>query len=1234
MNKSIRLKLFQGSIALSILLSVSSSYAGPGIISKSPLFAASGVPANILFVVDDSGSMWRQATVRNEIQKDVYTDARFSAVKDGRNVTGERAFAEQYWGTGLNASFITRTPDVVTDPDSGAIIKEVMRLCPGINSLAYDPGKKYSAWRSEIFNGDPLYEANYYYEDLVYPVDNPVTTANEEGLLTLAPPYHNRTEDISKHQYLLWEDQPGVGEGTFQWGECGIFNPDKSIKYIDDDTSKAPAYISKLITVGNLPTDAEKDNYTNWFFYYRDRASIFKHVLADVFHDLDTRVGIATINSNAESSLGWGMEMANVNDSIPVSVEQAQRLANKKKLLKVLFDIGSVYQNDANTRGRGTSLRRAFENAGQYYRLGMTPSNGTLDDDFITDGQPSTSPILPSNKGGACQKNFTVLATDGFSNDYASPNGSYGDLDGDSVDNSLGDIAKYFSDDTKLNMITHTLSFGLAGDKGIPSDNWTEAQYNAYWPTEAELNNWEDEDEDTLYDLVHAAYNGGGEYLSASDLETLKEGFEKIINAIKTKTAGSASAVSFNSASIAADTYLYQGWFDGTDWSGDVLAYEYNGGSVPTPVPTVSPSVAPTGVPTPQPTPIPSAAGCISLKHANAKWNAKERLCSQALTDPASGGGRKVITSNGDTLNGPGAVFRYSSATAGELASAQIADLISKAPSGSEQAYLEDVIAYLRGDTALSGSFTFRSRISLLGDIVHSGPQYVGKPRANYPNFIEGNDANLKQPYFDFVKARASRTPIVYVGANDGMLHAFNAKTGTELFAYIPLAVSSTEAKAGLHYLAQPTYEHLPYVDATPTVGDVYIDNDWKTYLVGGLGRGGKGIYLLDITDPGSIGTENGMAAIVKEEFTDQHLGYTFSRPQIAKLNDGEWVAVFGNGYTNNTDGEAYLYVLYLDGSGPGGSRFQKVGPLGGNLATLVGGDCENSSSDCNGLSSPTLLDLNSDGKLDRVYAGDILGNMWAFDFNIDASSGTVVPKVAHGGKPLFTACNSALANGVCPAASRQAITVKPVVTAHEAQRSAATAPNLMVMFGTGQFLTELDKTNTDQQNLYAVWDAGEQYGSLDASDLQAATLSNIGGSTAGALSVSGSKVPYNASSVGGVFGWKISLIDTGERLVVSPYAIGEIVLFLTTTPTSNICDSGGGKGHLIALDIIDGVLPFTVFPNQTGVAGFDINALPGGMAVLDNTVVISDATGNLLGEKAFWQKPRPSRRSSWSIQK
>jgi type IV pilus assembly protein PilY1 len=457
------------------------------------------------------------------------------------------------------------------------------------------------------------------------------------------------------------------------------------------------------------------------------------------------------------------------------------------------------------------------------------------------------------------------------------------------------------------------------------------------------------------------------------------------------------------------------------------------------------------------------------------------------------------------------------------------------------------------------------------------------------------------------------------------MLHAFNAKTGAERFAYIPnMLFSATEGK-GLHALANPVYEHKYYVDLTPTVADVYTD-DWKTMLIGGLRGGGKGIFALDVTTEGSMS--------VQFEFTHADLGYTFSEIQVAKMNNGKWAAVFGNGYNNTGDGKSKLFIVYLDKSG---SKILDTG-----IGSIANSDCADADSDCNGLSTPALADLNGDGRIDRIYAGDVQGNMWSF--NVSSATESDWSTAYSGGKPLFTACRATTAP--CPAADRQPITSKPALARHPDQRGAATFTNVMVMFGTGQFITSSDVTNTATQSVYGIWDRGDS--ELSPGDLVEQTVSSSVSKDAIPIRViTDLSVTYATDVNTTDHGWYFNLPTSKERVVVNPVTYGDLLFVNTMIPESpQVCDNSGGIGWLMAVDIYNGGEPEfapldvnndTVFNDSDGdtsskyAVGTQINGIPTESKFVSDKRITVDSNKNVNVESVQGVPPGNPARMSWT---
>lgn len=378
-------------------------------------------------------------------------------------------------------------------------------------------------------------------------------------------------------------------------------------------------------------------------------------------------------------------------------------------------------------------------------------------------------------------------------------------------------------------------------------------------------------------------------------------------------------------------------------------------------------------------------------------WRASLQLDAQ---NPSTG--RRIVTTNG---SGTATAFQWAALTASQ----------------QTQIGSTEKLDYIRGVRTNEGT-TYRLRSSVLGDIIHSNPVYVGKPVAGY----------TFDNYLTYVVDNISRPPRVAVGANDGMLHVFDANTGDEVFAYVPSMVV-----ANLSKLTTNPYVHTYFVDGKLTAGDARFDGAWHSVLVGGLAAGGKGYFALDLTSA-TVVSEAATTGKVLWEFQAAsagatNLGYGYSRPSIVRLNNGQWAALLANGYLSAT-GKASLYLLDI-----------KSGAV---IKELEVPDAA-----ANGLSSPTAIDTNGDFKVDVAYAGDLNGNVWEFDLSgVNAGDW----QVANAAKPLF---QTALIGTV-----RQPITTAPEVGLHP-------KGGYLVYVGTGRLLGSTDATDKTQQAVYGLWD-------------------------------------------------------------------------------------------------------------------------------------------------------------------
>ena len=286
---------------------------------------------------------------------------------------------------------------------------------------------------------------------------------------------------------------------------------------------------------------------------------------------------------------------------------------------------------------------------------------------------------------------------------------------------------------------------------------------------------------------------------------------------------------------------------------------------------------------------------------------------------------------------------------------------------GSTDGAGKDRLNWLLGDRSKEGS-TLRAREALMGDVWHSSPVHLGPSVSPWWDGM----AHVKKgiSFKKFQEKTKGRTPVVYVGSNGGPLHAFDAKTGSELFAYYPRSLFSADTNRGYHYLSEKDYNGHVYVDGSPTVSDVVIGKEWQTVLVGTLAKGGRGIFALNVTDPGRFTAGGAKFGPYLWEFTNQddaHLGYSQGKATIALANNGEWVVLIGNGPESTATGEdagtSQLFILNISGPGPDG-----VWDLGKDYQRITTHMGETTNR--NGGFSAEAVDLNGDGTVDAAAGG------------------------------------------------------------------------------------------------------------------------------------------------------------------------------------------------------------------------------------------------------------------------
>lgn len=625
--------------------------------------------------------------------------------------------------------------------------------------------------------------------------------------------------------------------------------------------------------------------------------------------------------------------------------------------------------------------------------------------------------------------------------------------------------------------------------------------------------------------------------------EQLSEAFEEILS-----RNGSSSSVAVNSGSLNTDTLLFQARFNAQTWTGELLAYNLDD------------------------------EGFVD----SVVWNAADKIETQDYDS-----GREVITFNGTK----GVPFRwpsnYLSPTNDEISASQVAALTVAASDPDD--YGQKLVNFVRGDDSNEDGVVFRDRAStVLGDIVNSDPIFVGAPYRGFPDDWGTGAPENSDPYSTFVTNNASRKSIVYVGSNDGMLHGFQGTHGVAGDGQAVLSFVPSKSFNKLQTVSSPNYRgsnHTYLVDGGIAVEDAYINSDWHTVLVGSLGAGGQGVYALDVTDPSSF-SEGNADSIVLWEFTDADdadLGYTIGMAAIGRFHNGQWLAVFGNGYnatdsdgTVSADGDGVLYLVDLET----GSIVDKFDTNTGMAEDPKG------LSRPNGLATPSLVDIDNDLIVDYIYVGDLFGNVWKYDVT-DSNKNNW--ETAYGSDaspdPFYSAVNSS--------GTAQPITVRIEVGRHPL----GTSQGLMLYFGTGQYMETGDNTqlNQDTQSFYGLWDKLDGTRPSSRSVLLEQTIDfevslNVDTNDDGNPdeNVDLRVTSDNSISWSTQLGWFMDLLDPtdstnnrGERQVSNPLLRAGRIIFTTLEPSDDVC-SYGGSGWLMELDAADG--------GRLSEAPFDVN--------------------------------------------
>ncbi len=752
---------------------------------------------------------------------------------------------------------------------------------------------------------------------------------------------------------------------------------------------------------------------------------------------------------------------------------------------------------------------------------------------------------------------------------------------------------------------------GISADSSAspPICSWQSNGTTCNWPVPASgsLNN--------IDDLWHAAVDGGGTYFSATDPSSLASGLSGALAAIASRKGAAAAAATSTLNPVAGNNYAYVASYTTVKWQGNLEARTINvntgvisqtaswcvepivagvcaapativadnsGGSTTyscvtagsTSTTCTSPGVFDSST---NNCSVPMAASCQGTMPAKIGPSAvstdpcyNKVNCDTRTIYTANSTGTALVSFGSGTVPADNAAYAAANSAilAGNISSLSQWPLLT--PTQQTAANSANLLGYLRGQTGFENrdvnlvgpddNRLFRYREVTLGDALESQPNYIGKPVFNYAD----------PGYSDFVTANAARVGTVYVGVNDGMLHAFTAlaegsvPAGSERWAYVPsMVIPNMWRLADFDYANM----HTNFVNGSPIISDIctaYCDGTsgtpvWKTILVGGLNAGGRGYYALDITNPNS--------PTLLWEFTtatDSDVGYSYGNPVITAKADGTWVVLLTSGYNNTSPGSGleYLYVL----NAYTGAILSKIG-TGAGSSTTPGG-----------LSKIAAWnDTPSSNRATFVYGGDLLGNLWRFDIN--------------------TATVFKLATLMDPSGNPQPVTTSPVLGKISGMR--------VIFVGTGKYLETSDLNDHQVQTEYAIKDNNST-----------TTLTNPAGSprnsttlvqqtmTAGngVRTASNNPVDWTTGK-----GWYVDFPDTGERSNIESKLVQGTLLVATIVPSNTVC-SPGGYGWLNFFDYTSGSSIDT-----TGIVSASYNNTIVGINVLyiNGSPVIEAVTSN-----------------------
>jgi type IV pilus assembly protein PilY1 len=1159
---------------LVMLLTVSAAAAAPDPLNlaRTPLFLSRSVEPNLFVTLDDSFSM-RSAFLRGSLDNRqsvwVIPDKNNDGKTDSDDRVGRCGWQiPRFYSSDTN--FVYYDPDVTYEPPlrwDGTSFPNASFTAAWVDGISANSGGTISAAR--VIN-----LASGYYP--TYELNLPASAGTSD-------PRPAENEHLVRHHLVVRHTDTFVGDDT-DASSCS--NSSATWKFPLATATLSPAFYYRYKATaprsanGTIPTDeqrkswnyqiyavgpAEQQNFANWYSYYRTRYLAAKSALSFAFARKARGVRIAWQNQEQNHFVPGSTAMRDYdaagkqaffnwlyshrmqgetptraamiragkmisaasgarNDTNPYWDARSRSELSCRNNYHLLVTDGywnepdpdlseapshdrvpgemplpfgwdaSTYPRDASGFAIGRAEQAIFWNE-QTSASGRFPTLSDIAFHFwISDARSDLRNDVPAR--------WTDLAT-GVTTSLPPPaTGAEAADNAEVFWNPVNDPARH------QHLVNYAVSFGTPGTM-----TWSriagQGDYERLRKGQVAWPPIENEDDTGIDDLWHATINSRGGYFMTDYPAELADALGRFLEIVD-EQRGAAAASTVSSGVATANTLAFRAGYDTVDWSGFVEA---------------------------------SRVGADGVLEQPPIWNAAERFL-HADFSPAA---RNVLTSA--QPSGQGIGFRWNDLPADYRAVLDI-DPATAANDGLGEARVD----YLRGDATLEmgqPNGKFRIRRSKLGAIAHASSVFVAAPSGGYDDskWPEGSPEHAAlldgDGYARFVADNKARRRQLIVGANDGMLHAFDAGfaagndpgTGDELWAYVP-----HEVKTRLPLLTQPGTGFEPFVDSSVSVRDVFLaGRGWRTVLVGALRRGGQGYFALDITDPAAV-TEANAAQTVLWEFSDAageaaDLGFSYASPNIARLGHGNWAAVLSSGYNSQEPDAA---------TGSGNAALFVVDMATGTLVRRL------SIPNATGLGPATMIDMNADGIDEAAVAGTLEGDLYYFDLTADRAADWPAPV------RVFEGLRDALGEPLQP------ITSAPRVFGDTA------SGRLMVLFGTGKLLESEDPGSTAQQAFYAIrLDEGDY--PIQPADLAARSFTRDG-TGGGYFAVSGT------ASAAESRGWYVSLgndvRDLGERVVNTPgahFSSGS-VLVTTLIPTSDDPCSGKLRGNFYVLNASTGL--------------------------------------------------------------